>query len=499
MHFVYLYILQTVNQIIIKNNFTMKMFYNRFLKAITVFSFIMLLPIVFYGQSSNNTSKKFSSHWYMSGSVGINQFYGDIQDLNFLDKLSDDKIGFGLNVGHQFTPVFGLRGNMRYGSLYSQNESKNLEMEAPKLFEYNLSGTISLINLLSEYNADRKLDVYGMAGIGLINWETELRNSNTGTKLGGNGTAGNGPSELTTEGYIPVGLGVSYKLNNNWSVALEQTWNGINSDILDAAEGGFDYDISTSTSLNVVYNLGSFNGIGSMVRDYEEVTFEVIPEVLERHGDKVKVTVKGQFPEKYFNKKAAMKFTPVMKFNDKSKTLKSITFRGEKVEGDGQVITAEGGNFTYTDVFTFEEGMEDAQFTVNPLIYSPKGNPVNNDATDDNIINNYKNAKAGEKTLATGTIVTGQRVLFAPGKAFKKEASTNAGTAIALANGYEKETIISKDADIYFQVNLAYLNWRLPLNIDNNTKEGIAQLKQFIDKGWDIKSIELNEIGRAHV
>lgn len=470
----------------------MKIFYHRLIKTLTVFSVIMLLPVVFYGQNTDKIQQKFSPYWYMGANIGINQFYGDIQDLTFFDKLSDDKMSVGLNLGHQFTPILGLRGNFKYGSVYSLNEGANREMEASTLLDYNISGTVSILNLISGYNPDRKLDVYAMAGIGFMNWKSELRNSNTGAVLKKHGTSGNGPLELTTEGYIPVGAGISYKFDDKWSLALEQTWNGINSDMLDISEGGYAYDITSNTALNLSYNLGSLSGIRSMVHNYDQVTYEVTPEVLERHGDKVKVTVKGQFPEKYFNKHAAMKFTPVIKYGEKSKTLKTITFKGEKVEGDGQIITAEGGSFTYSDVFTYEDGMENATFTVNPLVYSPKGNPVNNDATEDNIINNYKNAKVGEKTLATGTIITGQRVLFVPGLAYNKDVNTNPGTAIALADGYEKETIISEAANIFFQVNLAYLNWRLPLNVDNNTKKSIDQLKQFIDKGWKIKDIELN-------
>ena len=51
--------------------------------------------------------------------------------------------------------------------------------------------------------------------------------------------------------------------------------------------------------------------MGELSSDY----FTVTPQVLEAVGGKVPATINGKFPEKYFNKKAVVEVTPVLKWN----------------------------------------------------------------------------------------------------------------------------------------------------------------------------------------
>ncbi|GAE22578.1 immunoreactive 53 kDa antigen PG123 [Bacteroides pyogenes JCM 10003] len=50
--------------------------------------------------------------------------------------------------------------------------------------------------------------------------------------------------------------------------------------------------------------------MGELSADY----FTVTPQVLEAVGGKVPATINGKFPEKYFNKKAVVEVTPVLKW-----------------------------------------------------------------------------------------------------------------------------------------------------------------------------------------
>mgnify|MGYP006278767959 CR=1 FL=1 len=467
------------------------------LKGTTLALLLFLVPLVFFGQEQGGKAN-FSKHWYISLNGGISQFWGDIQDQNPIEKLSDDKFMGGVTLGHQLSPVFGLRGNMNYGSMYSSKVDVTPELEADMstMLDYSLQATVSFVNLFSAYNPDRKFDFYGFTGIGFSNWETELRNKNTGQVLGGNGgsDASNGPLELTTEGFIPVGAGISYDLSDALSLGLEQVWNGVNSNIVDAREGGFDYDIYSNTRLNLSLNLNELGGLGKMVRNFETVDYGAKPQVMERHGDKVKLTVSGNIPEDYFHQKAAMKITPKVVYGEESTMLEPILLKGEKVSGDGKVITSEGGSFSKDYTFTFEEGMEDATVKAETIAFMPKGNPINEDATDNNIETNFKSERLPARQIAEGTIITGQRIIFDPAKT-SKDAMAQANSpeyGMLAKHGYEKETIISDKATVYFKINLAYLNWRLPLNVNNNSKEDVDKLKQFLDKGWKIKNIELN-------
>ena len=90
--------------------------------------------------------------------------------------------------------------------------------------------------------------------------------------------------------------------------------------------------------------------MGELSADY----FTVTPQVLEAVGGKVPATINGKFPEKYFNKKAVVEVTPVLKWNGGEAKGQPATFQGEKVEGNDQTISYKmGGNYTMKTTFDY--------------------------------------------------------------------------------------------------------------------------------------------------
>ena len=90
--------------------------------------------------------------------------------------------------------------------------------------------------------------------------------------------------------------------------------------------------------------------MGELSADY----FTVTPQVLEAVGGKVPATINGKFPEKYFNKKAVVEVTPVLKWNGGEAKGQPATFQGEKVEGNDQTISYKmGGNYTMKTSFDY--------------------------------------------------------------------------------------------------------------------------------------------------
>ena len=90
--------------------------------------------------------------------------------------------------------------------------------------------------------------------------------------------------------------------------------------------------------------------MGPLSSDY----FTVTPQVLEAVGGKVPATINGKFPEKYFNKKAVVEGTPVLKWNGGEAKGQPATFQGEKVEGNNQSISYKmGGSYTMKTSFDY--------------------------------------------------------------------------------------------------------------------------------------------------
>ncbi len=189
-------------------------------------------------------------------------------------------------------------------------------------------------------------------------------------------------------------------------------------------------------------------GIKKMVKNAKDISYETTPNPLELHGDSVKITVNGNFPEKYFHKKATVLVTPVVKFNGGEKLLKNITLKGDKIEGSGQSISyTAGGKFTVKDQFLYQAGMEKSDIILRATI-----------------IYKGKNTELPELKIADGTIVT--PLLLQPD--YK---------AIAVGDKFDKNPTVTQKSNIYFLVD----SWEVR-NIELNSDE-MSNLYRFIDKG----------------
>ena len=86
--------------------------------------------------------------------------------------------------------------------------------------------------------------------------------------------------------------------------------------------------------------------------------FTVTPQVLEAVGGKVPATINGKFPENYFNKKAIVEVTHVLRWQGGEAKGQTATFQGEKVEANNQTIYYKtGGNYTLRTSFDYRPEM----------------------------------------------------------------------------------------------------------------------------------------------
>ena len=192
-------------------------------------------------------------------------------------------------------------------------------------------------------------------------------------------------------------------------------------------------------------------------------SYQVDPEVLEAKGGKVAFSVSGTIPEKSFHKKAVVEFSPYLSYDGQTKELSKFTLRGEKTEGEGTVINSKtGGSFNYSEEFDYSDEMRASELMVNATVTKGKKVQEFNDIKlADGIITTYQNVVHDEKTI------------LAP-------------------SGYEKVTIVSESATIYFRQNMYNLDWNFSLNKSDEAKAAMEQMKTFIDRGWEIKDIEID-------
>jgi tetratricopeptide (TPR) repeat protein len=105
--------------------------------------------------------------------------------------------------------------------------------------------------------------------------------------------------------------------------------------------------------------LASCSGLNKMKKEAGDIKYEVTPKVLEAHGGMVNVTIKGTFPEKYFNKKATLEVTPVLTYEGGETAFDKVqVLQGEKVLANNKVISYAGGEFTYTSTIPYKDAMK---------------------------------------------------------------------------------------------------------------------------------------------
>lgn len=208
--------------------------------------------------------------------------------------------------------------------------------------------------------------------------------------------------------------------------------------------------------------------------------YETKPNPLEMHGDKMQVSIQGSYQPKYFNKKADVIFQPELKYEGGSVMLKPIVLKGESVQGEGTTISyTNGGSFTYTETIDYKPEMEQSKLIVNPVaFFAPKKATDTMPKTAEQAATRKKAVQLGETPLAEGTNVTANR--------FNNEAKPS------FANDkYEKETVITQSATIYFIVDQYNLDWNWKFNKDTVNKRMIKELEASLSSDMAFKSINI--------
>ena len=173
--------------------------------------------------------------------------------------------------------------------------------------------------------------------------------------------------------------------------------------------------------------LSSCNCFKSMVKNVEDVKINCTPEVLTLVGNTVTATYTVTFPEKYFDKKAMLKITPVLINNAGEELAAAPEFaQGEKVSENYTVISkANGGSISATVSFPY-----DAKFKRSKLVLRVEAKC----AKDVDYL------KVAEPVIAEG-ISTVQQM-----------ANNYAQMSVAKDN-FQRVTTLSQEAKIMFLIN----------------------------------------------
>lgn len=216
------------------------------------------------------------------------------------------------------------------------------------------------------------------------------------------------------------------------------------------------------TAASSVVLLASCSKMGALSAD----NFTVTPNPLESVAGQVPATIDGKFPEKYMKTKAMVTVTPELRYGDnKSVKGQSVTFQGEKVQGNDQTISYKmGGRYTMKTTFPYNADMEQSE------LY------LNFDARQGN-----KKFDVPAVKVANGVIATSE---------LYKRTMDNAGACIA-PDSFQRVTAQKQEASIKFLVNQAKL--RKSELKSNSVNDFVDMLKKInADReGLNLKNVEI--------
>lgn len=480
----------------------MKKVYSTLTRAL-ILSLVLTIPLVFVAQDEDGgkegkEKKKavpFSPYWYFQGEIGPSWGHADFSRYQLTPDLQHTNINGALGFGRQWTKVWSTYLNLERGFFDGEKENvytKNLKKFNPIDGEFNndyYGGNFNIgVNLSNWWGGYKeRLVTFGIhAGVGQVHWKGKLNELNTGkyiTSYGYNGSKesnkGGGINDRKIALTVPVGAVVNFHLNDRWDIYGDYAYTWMDTDLADGAVHGEKQifnDVYSHFNIGARIKFGG-NKVKKMAENFDKVQLTAVPDPLEEVGDSVEVTIKGTFPPKYFDKNAVVCFTPVLQYDGGETAFETMSFKGEAVEGDGVMISHDnGGSFTYKSKIPYNPTMDVSELMVNPVVYKYNGE-VYEDCSDAEGAGKFYTANS--RKLADGVIHTSKYIRhnevvdFAP-------------------HGYELETIINENADIFFQVNRANLNLRLPLNKDDGNTTKRDSVISNMEKGWVVKDIVIN-------
>ena len=187
------------------------------------------------------------------------------------------------------------------------------------------------------------------------------------------------------------------------------------------------FNFSVLAVLVAVFVFSGCSGLNKMKKNASEINFKTTPDVVEMHGGNVDVAIDARFPEKYFNTKAVVVATPVLKTPSGDVEFEPVTLQGEKVTANNKVINFKsGGKMSYKGNVPYKDEMRLSELMINVV------------------------ASKGAKSVVFDPIKLADGVVSTPLLLMPQEAET-----IVAKDNFQRIVPESYEADIHYTINRA--------------------------------------------
>lgn len=224
----------------------------------------------------------------------------------------------------------------------------------------------------------------------------------------------------------------------------------------------------------LVVVLAGCNGLKKMAKNSDTIQYTLKPAILETHGGEVAMTIDGNFPPKFFAKKAVVTITPTLVYEGGEKALKPVVVQGQKVLENNKVINyTEGGSFTYSDKTAYADAMRKSEVV---LKVKASAGSKSVDFTD---------KKIGDGIIATPTLlVIDPKVELASTKKINHTPSEY----------NPEESVFQQIVPDLFTADILYKIQQATLNQEELKKEDIKAMQNLLDEIKKNDKLQLNGI-----
>ena len=197
--------------------------------------------------SSTVTKTKYNS-WDLSLLVGMQNYYGDLSNTNFLPGgTMSGKFNWnaGLKLRYHFSRYFGFQGNFTYGSMAAQKDSNNDYFNGTTM-DFDLGVFINMTTLLMPKSYNKR-------------WYWDINFNFGGNKYDTEAFNGSDQSLGTSSdliGNLGIGSVLMYRLGDKWDLGLDVRVNSTGSDMIDAIAKGKSNDAYGHIDLLIGYTFG---------------------------------------------------------------------------------------------------------------------------------------------------------------------------------------------------------------------------------------------------
>jgi len=215
------------------------------------------------------------------------------------------------------------------------------------------------------------------------------------------------------------------------------------------------------------------SGLQKMKKNAGLIQFKTTPKTLETHAGKVDVSIDTKFPGKYFDKKATLVATPVLKYDGGETAFNSTNLQGENVKANNKVINYDNGSsIAYKGAVDFNKAMNLSDLEVRMVASKGKKEVV------------FNPVKIARGVIATSTFYANMPKAII---GVRREAN-NTGKYDPNIDPFQRIVPDELMADIHYLINKA------DLRDDEIEADDIKKIQEYTKDAYNSKNKELKGV-----